>query len=100
MSDDELDCCPEWCDPEEKEGGREHGEVCPESPFAPQHYTKGQFVGGAQVCAEVAITDYLGYLEEGWSHEDALRDAIDQARESAVCFAGIGSCGRGWCQHA
>lgn len=93
------ECCPEWCDPDERENGAEHGPVCPEAPFAPEGYTKSLFVAGAQANAHAAITTYLFWIEEGYSHEDALEAAVDEADEVATCFAGIGSCGRGWCQH-
>jgi hypothetical protein len=81
-----LECCPEWCDREEKAEGAEHGEVCPEAPFAPEHYTKGLFVAGAQANAWASITAYLFCLEEGDSHEDALEQAVAEAEEIATCF--------------
>jgi len=37
--------------------------------------------------------------EEGFGIEEATDMAVEEASESAVCFAGIGSCGRGWCKH-
>jgi hypothetical protein len=91
-----LPCCPEWCDEIEKEGGAEHGSVCPESPFP---ITKADFVVAAEGGARAAIEDYLTWIEEGNTHEEALELALSFAQEAAVCHVGIGSCGRGWCQH-
>lgn len=99
MSDD-LKCCPEWCDPTEREGERHHGPVCPESQFHPDgDYTKAQFVMGAVANTGASIDSYLLWLEDGVSHHEARENAMREADEIATCFAGIGSCGRGWCHH-
>lgn len=92
-------CCPEWCDEDERDG-QPHGPVCPEGPLNVEHYTKRMFVVGVQANAEQAIWSYLFGRAEGYSHEDALAQAVSEAEEAATCFAGIGSCGRGWCQHS
>ena len=93
--DRELTCVPEWCEPR---AGQAHESTCPESFVA--GLTKGSFVAGAESTARAAIGSFLMMREEGFSIEEATDQAVDEANESATCFAGIGSCGRGWCKHS
>ena len=93
-----LTCCPEWCDPDERVAGQQHGDFCPESPLT---ITKAGFVTAADGGARAAIEAYLWMVrEEGATHEEALEQALAETEEAAVCFVGIGSCGRGWCEHS
>lgn len=81
-----------WCETDTDE----HDERC---DMAPMKLTKEAFVDAAEGGAKAAVEDYLFMVEEGFSHDEALSVAIDQARESAACFAGVGSCGGGGCKH-
>jgi len=54
---------------------------------------------GVEQGARAAINSFLMMREEGFGIEEATDMAVEEASESAVCFAGIGSCGRGWCKH-
>lgn len=92
MSD--LTHIPEWC--ESSDGS--HDKTCPDAFM--DRYRKGDFVAGAEQSARAAIGSFLMMREEGFSVEDSTAQAIEEAHESAFCFAGIGSCGRGWCKHA
>lgn len=86
---------PEWC--EQPADGETHDDTCPDAPF---QQTKRGFVVAAVGGAEAAITSYLWMLnEEHETHEQALEQALSEAEEAAVCHVGIGSCGRGWCDH-
>ena len=91
----ELVCCPEWCD----QAG-EHSETCPAAPMA---ITKAEFVEAQEAAATHAISAYRIMLDELGEMNDRQRDALDaaesEAMEAAMCRAGIGSCGRGWCEH-
>jgi hypothetical protein len=96
MSEDPWRHCEEWC-----EGPLEgpHGDVCPERQM--DDYTKGEFVRQAVLSARYAIEAYRSLLsEDGMDDESAREMAEANVEESAVCYAGIGSCGRGWCNHS
>lgn len=91
---DVLSCVPEWC--ESAEPG--HDDTCPEHPM---DITKAAFVAAAEQGALAAIETYRRMVdEEGMGHEAALEMVQVETQEGAVCFAGIGSCGRGWCNHS
>jgi hypothetical protein len=88
-----LTCVPEWCD----EAGAGHSGTCPEHLL---DITKSAFVAAAEQGALAAVETYRMLRdEEGMTHEAALEMTQVEAQEGAVCFAGIGSCGRGWCNH-
>lgn len=92
-----LEHCEEWC---EQPTGGPHDDTCPDAPM-PGAYTKADFVFHAEAAAHAAIEAYrICRDDEAMSHEDALELALAENEESAVCFTGIGSCGRGWCQHS
>ena len=86
-------CCPEWCEL----AAEPHDEECPEHKL---DITKGFFVGSHGTAAANAIQAYKIWLDKGCTEEDAIDVARSEAEEAAACFAGIGSCGRGWCQHS
>lgn len=94
---DALACCPEWCDDEEKGPGDEHGSVCPERLMEPM--TKAEFVGYLESAARNAVQSYRIGLDMEITPDDAAEQAVDEVSEVGMCFAGIGSCGRGWCDH-
>lgn len=89
-------CYPEWCEI----GGEPHDEVCDNAPMPPM--TKHEFVEHLDRAARHGIDAYrfLAEHEAGWSFEQMTDMAVDEVTESATCYAGIGSCGRGWCQHS
>lgn len=88
-----LECCPEWCE----QGGDPHDATCPEAAFP---LTKAGFVDALESAARHAIESYLWCVrDEGLNNAEALDMALSEVEESAVCYAGIGSCGRGWCNH-
>jgi hypothetical protein len=90
-------CCPEWC---EEEAADQHSPTCPDHLMtATEGQTKAEFVGMAEQIAKAAITAYKFMLDDGSDHQDAMDTAIEEEVEAAVCYAGIGSCGRGWCHH-
>lgn len=91
---DLLSHCVEWC--EQTDGT--HDDTCPDHPMEPM--TKGEWVRQISDAVGAAIDDYVFMLGEGYGHEDAKDVAVAQADEGSVCYAGIGSCGRGWCQHS
>lgn len=102
--DERLACCAEWCD--ESEGRTvdaaglviEHGNVCPDGLMPAM--TRAEFVGYCESAAKQAIQAYRFCLEEeGDSHESASDQALLEVEDTTVCFAGIGSCGRKWCDH-
>lgn len=62
-------------------------------------FTKADFVWAAEGGARAAIESYQFMLDEGFSPDEAKQSAVDEAQESAVCFAGIGSCYGGGCKH-
>jgi hypothetical protein len=84
----------EWC--EQADGT--HDQTCPDAFM--DRYRKGDFVAGAEQSARAAIASFLMMREEGFSVTDSTSMAVEEANEGAMCFAGIGSCGRGWCKHA
>jgi hypothetical protein len=89
---------PEWCTANAAELEHNiHDATCPESAMV---LTKAQFVSAAEGGALAAIEAYRILLDNGDSPEQALELAVDEASEGAMCFAGIGSCGRGWCKHS
>ena len=87
-------CTPEWCE----QGGPEHDDVCDNAPMGSM--TKRDFVERMRSAAAQAIDAYVFMLvEEGFDPELSKEEAIAEVAEVAACFAGIGSCGRGWCRH-
>ncbi|KKM02803.1 hypothetical protein LCGC14_1780750 [marine sediment metagenome] len=62
--------------------------------------TKAAFVVAAEGGVKAAFESYKTLIGMGFVDEDALEMAIEETRESATCFAGIGSCGGGGCKHA
>lgn len=86
-------CVPEWC-----ESGREpHDDVCDNAPMAPM--TKREFVVAQVSAASQAVDAYAFMLADGHDAEDGKDTALEEVREASTCWAGIGSCGRGWCHH-
>ncbi len=87
-------CCPEWCEL----GADPHDDTCPEHKI---EMTKAFFVGAMGNIAETAIDAYRVVIDaQGDPDAGAVDTARGEAEEAAACFAGIGSCGRGWCQHS
>lgn len=95
MADDELTCCEEWCERGGRDGG--HDDTCPD---ATMKITKGDLVALINNAAAAAIDDYVLGLAEEESPADAKEGALDSAEEQSICYVGIGSCGRGWCDHS
>jgi hypothetical protein len=90
-------CVPEWCD-EDDEG---HLPTCPNHLLDEgSTMTKGRFVEISAIAADLACDAYKTMRDEGFSHEQAKEAAVQDAEEGATCYAGIGSCGRGWCKHS
>ena len=86
-------CQPEWCE----QGGPEHDNVCDNALMEPM--TKREFVDFQKAAGEQAIDAYVFMLNDGSSAEEAKDTATDEVMEASTCYAGIGSCGRGWCHH-
>ena len=76
----------------------EHDEFCPHAEFT-ETTTKGDFVAVSETVAEAVVDSYQFGLDEGWEPEMAKSVAISENAESAACYVGIGSCGRGGCKH-
>ncbi|MEM9710583.1 MAG: hypothetical protein AAGA17_00085 [Actinomycetota bacterium] len=90
-------CAPEWCE----QGGPEHDDICDNALMPPM--TKHRFVELQRMAAEQALESYTLSVEmdqcdmpDDWHRQGAVAD-VD---EVATCYAGIGSCGRGWCNHS
>lgn len=77
--------------------GEPHDEFCPHAPFV---ITRGGVVDSSVASAQIAIDAFVFLRSVGSSEHDAREMAIEDAREAASCFAGVGSCGRGWCKHS
>lgn len=92
---EERPCVPEWCET----GQEPHDDVCDNAPMPSM--TKHEFVDYQESAAKHAIDAYRFIAEEypDWSVEQLTDFALGDVQEASVCFAGIGSCGRGWCQH-
>lgn len=89
-------CVPEWC---EAEGHDQHDDVCDNAPMHPM--TKHEWIEFSKAAAEQAITAYRFMVEdEDFDPTEAASVAVEEVDESASCYAGIGSCGRGWCHHS
>lgn len=89
-------CTPEWC-----ESGQEpHDRVCDNALMPPM--TKYEFVEFQRTAANLAIDAYIVLEDDDfeWTPEQVREMAVDNVGESATCYAGIGSCGRGWCDHS
>lgn len=87
-------CVPEWCE----EGAPNHSDVC-DNALMPS-MTKREFVDYQLSAAEQGISGFrVLSSDEGFTDSQATAVAMDGVRESTVCFAQIGSCGRGWCHH-
>ena len=85
------------CDCEAEETGT-HWKGC---EYRPMELTKGEFVTACEGGAAAVIDTYRWCIEEEGMTSDAAKEiAVDEARESAACFAGIGSCYGGGCKHA
>ncbi len=75
-----------------------HDEYC---KLASMTMSKARFVDAAENAARGALDAYqILTLDMGVTTGTAIEMAIDEARESASCFVGIGSCGGGGCKHA
>lgn len=61
--------------------------------------SKYEFVQYQKSAARMAIESYRFFVEDAFTKEEAAEYALDEVEEVASCFAGIGSCGRGWCNH-
>lgn len=89
----ERPCVPEWCE----QGGPEHDDVCDNGPM--EAMTKRDFVDALVAAARHGIFGFLVMRSDEFSEAEATEAAVDEVEEAAVCRAGIGSCGRGWCNH-
>lgn len=63
-------------------------------------FTEEAFVNAVESSTRSAFTSYKTLIDMGFTNKDALEMVIEEARESAACFAGVGSCGTGGCKHA
>jgi hypothetical protein len=61
--------------------------------------SKAGFVDAAAAGVEAALESYKTLIGMDYTEEDARESAVEETRESAACFAGIGSCGGGGCKH-
>jgi hypothetical protein len=94
---DQPPCVPEWCD----EDGDGHSPTCPNHLLDDGlAMTKARFVEFNAIAADLACDAYQLMRDEGFDHDEAKEMAIAEAEEGATCYAGIGSCGRGWCKHS
>lgn len=74
-----------------------HAEWCESAQMA---LSKRDFVSAATNGVRAAFHSYTICVETlGMSREEATEMVIDEAEESASCFAGIGSCYGGGCKH-
>lgn len=98
-------CVPEWCD----EDGEDHSTTCPNHLLDDGlPMTKARYVEITRIAAKVAIESYrtltesddLGDLGFALRPDEAAECAVDDVVEASTCYAGIGSCGRGWCKHS
>jgi hypothetical protein len=72
--------------------------------------TKREFVDCQRSAAQHALDswrilseepdDFLIRDDREFSGEEKVEIVVGEVEESATCFAGIGSCGRGWCKHS
>ena len=61
--------------------------------------TKEAFVIAAEGGVKAAFEAYKILVGMGYTDKNAQAIVIEEAEESASCFAGIGSCGSGGCKH-
>jgi hypothetical protein len=104
MTADPRPCTPEWCE----SGTEPHDEVCDNAPMGPM--TKREFVEYLTTAAKHGIEAFRLLMTEpddvpipdgpDFTDEDKVEMAVVEVEESATCYAGIGSCGRGWCKHS
>jgi hypothetical protein len=100
-------CAPEWCE----SGTEPHDDECDNAPMPPM--TKREFVDYQMAAAKHGIEAYRFLTEDledpaditiptvdPFSDEQKVEMSVEEVEESAVCFVGIGSCGRGWCKHS
>lgn len=71
----------------------------PRCELASMSLTKAGFVDAAEGGVRAALEAYKLLVRMGYTDEDATTMATEETRESATCFAGIGSCGGGGCKH-
>ena len=72
----------------------------PQCGLATMMITKAAFVDAAESAARHAFESYLICLDIGDFSPNESRDmVIEEVRESASCYAGIGPCGGGGCKH-
>ena len=74
-----------------------HDEYC---ELALMAMTKAHFLDNVESAVQEALETYKVLLTMGLTDEQAFELTIDEARTSANCFVGIGSCGSGGCKHA
>lgn len=100
----EFDC---YCDAETLNSawgdqGWNHMQSCPQFPMGgtPAPWTKAEYVTDTQAKAKHAIALYRMLLNDlDLTSDDAMKMAVDQIGEDAACYAGIGQCLYGSCQH-
>ncbi len=86
-------CFPEWCET----GTEPHDDVCDNAPM--HLMTKHEWIEFVQLGAAQAIDAYRFLIADGMEEDEAKDCALAEAEDASACYAGIGSCGRGWCQH-
>ena len=57
------------------------------------------FINLAEGIIQDAFDSYQILLDMGMTEEDALEIILEETREAAACYAGVGSCGNGGCKH-
>ena len=67
--------------------------------LAPMTISKAGFVTSAEGGVRAAFESYKILIGMDFTVKDAQEMVIEETRESASCFAGIGSCGGGGCKH-
>ncbi len=75
----------------------EHQPYC---DLARMPLSKAGFVDATEGAIRAAFESYRILLGMKFSGKAAVEMAVEEIRESAACFAGIGSCGGGGCKHA
>ncbi len=62
-------------------------------------FSAERFINVAEGNVQAAFDSYQILLGMGMTKEDALELVLEETREAAACYVGLGSCGNGGCKH-
>ncbi len=62
-------------------------------------FSAERFINVLEGNVQAAFESYKILLNMGWAKEEALELVLEETREAAACYAGLGSCGTGGCKH-